>query len=149
MTATRQFLVTLNGYEPGSHDPQTAAGAIGDVLHMNPLVHFGDVHIVPLPNLGADDSDLQISFRALSELAHNGTYLSSTMITTRQAAALVAELSKEKPGRTSHVDLAALYATREVETAYVKHAMHASQRRARIQLIITDAICRCLPEVVA
>lgn len=154
MTATRQFLVTMSAQPDETLPPDRMANRIAGVLLACPSVCVvgmveRTMSVVPLPDLAADDADLQIGFRALSELARNGTYLSSTTITTRQAAALVAELSKQHPARTVHVDQGALAAALDIQRVVKMPNLREVQKTARIQMIVTDAICRCVPEAVA
>ena len=151
MSVTRQFLVTMSARLDEKLAPDGMANRIAGVLLACPSVCVvgmveRTMSVIPLPDLAVDDSDLQTGFRALSGLACNGTYLSTATISTRQAAALVAELSKQHPARTGHVDQAALKAMRAIRESDERPGRQV-QKDARAQLIITDAICRCVPEV--
>jgi hypothetical protein len=148
MNVSRKFIVAIPGWKAESSDKDCAdivrEGL--DLLFERQPKLAEPVEVVALPDLGADDSDLQVGFRILSWLALNGTYLSNATITTAQAKALVAELSKEKPGRTASVDEAALSAVRQIRQEDARPGRQQVQRDARAQLIITDAICGCLLE---
>jgi hypothetical protein len=150
MTAARQFLVTLDGYEPGDRSPDVAAHALKYAIANMPTTAmeggFDDVTVVALPDLAADDTGLQIGFRNLAAAARSNQRSVGTVISKEQAAALVAELSKQHPARTSHVDQSALDAMRAIRDSDKRPGQQV-QKDAHVQLIITDAICRCVPEV--
>lgn len=158
MTATRQFLVTLNGYAPSEHSPKEAAEALTAELVNSAFVRYGHypdgIQVRPLPDLAADDTHLQLGFRALSASLcnwgpdHDPDCPVAILLTRHHVAALIAELSKQHPARTSHVDHAAFDAMRAIRESD-KRPGHQVQKNARAQMIITDAICRCVPEVVA
>ncbi len=151
MPTTRQFLVTMSVPEGEQFAPDKMANRIAERL----LVHtsitlFGMVErtmfVIPLPDLAADDTHLQIGFRNLAAAASSDQPSIGTVISKEQAAALVAELSKEKPGRTGNVDQAALDAVRQIREVDKRTNLEPVQKDARAQLIITDTICLCLLE---
>jgi hypothetical protein len=155
MTATRQFLVTLEGYEPTDRSPAVAAHslkyAVANLPSFTMEAEFEDVQVAPLPDLAADDTHLQLGFRALSASLcnwgpdHDPNCPVAILLTRHHVAALVAELSKQHPARTARVDHAALDAMRAIRESDKRPGQQV-QKDARAQLIITDATCRCVPE---
>ncbi len=152
MTAARQFLVTMSAAPDEALPPDRMANRIAGVLLASPQICMvGMVErtmiVFPLPDLGADDSALQLAFRRLASLKTH-PHVAEMVISREEALALVAELSRQHPARTAHVDRAALDAVRAIREAD-KQPGQQVQKNARAQLIITDAICRCVPEVVS
>jgi hypothetical protein len=152
MTATRQFLVTMSATPDEKLPPDRMANRIAGILLACPQVCcVGMVErtmdVIPLPDLANDDSALQIGFRRLASVKSH-PHVAEMVVSREEALALVAELSKEHPARTGHVDHAALDAVRAIRESD-KRPGRQVQKDARAQLIITDAICRCVPEVVA
>jgi hypothetical protein len=146
MTITRQFLVTLPGWFPGA-DPDLCANSLRMALEMtlsDPRVSPLAVRVSALRMIGDDDSDLQMAFRRLSAATQDPN-LHSTSVTQRQARAIVNEMVRPRPERTSQVDHAALQAVLAIRDADQQPGQQV-QKNARAQLIITDAICRCVPE---
>lgn len=156
MTATRQFLVTA----PIPRVDETPARAAVDLAETLAEIFRGPddiahgLAVVPLPNLAADDTHLQLGFRALSASLcnwgpdHDPDCPVAILLTRHHVAALVAELSKQHPARTARVDHAALDAVVAIRESDKRPGQQV-QKNARAQIIITDAICRCVPEVVA
>jgi len=114
MTATRQFLVTIDGPWPNGATPEDCAHDVADLLrgkYWNP----GEpvmASVNPLPDLAKDDSDLQTGFRRLSATLRRLDQMNTVCIYSEpvelsrgQIAALVAELSKQHPARTSQEGL--------------------------------------------
>jgi hypothetical protein len=153
MTATRQFLVTMSAAPDEALSPDRMANRIAGILLAHPQVCcVGMVErtmsVIPLPDLGDDDSDLEMGFRKLRVGINHPSEALSIPFTPAQCRALVAELSKQHPARTARVDHAALDAVLAIRESDKRPGQQV-QKNARAQLIITDAICRCVPEVVA
>lgn len=155
MKTARHFLVTTD-FVHDDLSPERGAECVRAVLVRGSEDEIAMGHrivsVVPMPDLDADDSDLQTGFRRLSATLRrldqmNGVciYSEPVELSRGQIAALVVELSKQHPARTSHVDQAALDAVRAIREAD-KQPGQQVQKNARAQLIITDAICRCVPE---
>jgi hypothetical protein len=157
MAATRQFLVTMSAAPDEALSPDRMANRIAGILLAHPQVCcVGMVErtmsVIPLPDLGDDDGDLQTGFRRLSATLRRLDQMNAVCIYSEpvelsrgQIAALLAELSKQHPARTSRVDHAALDAVLAIRESD-KRSGQQVQKNARAQLIITDAICRCVPE---
>lgn len=150
MTATRQFLVTMSADPDEKLPPDRMANRIAGVLLASPQVCVvgmveRTMSVIPLPDLAEDDSDLQMGFRKLQIGVNHPIEALSIPFTSAQCRALVAELSKQNPARTSQVDHAALDAMRSIRESDKRPGQQV-QKDARAQLIITDAICRCVPE---
>lgn len=104
------------------------------------------------PHGETDDTHLQLGFRALAAAAREarsvGVGSDQVMriaLTPPQVAALMLEVSKQLPERTAEVDRAALEAMQAVRALFASRWSRPEMRDARVQLAITDAICRCLP----
>lgn len=154
--ADMQFLVTMSS-QPGERlGPDKMANRIASILLACPEVCCAgmverSMSIIPLPDLAADDTDLQIGFRRLTSGwctwgADHGMGTKVPLDLTRgQITALVTELTKQRPGHTNQVDLAALEAMRAIRSSDERPGPPV-QKNARVQMIIIDAICRCMPE---
>lgn len=153
MAKTRQFLVTIPNWRDESSPEQCAGELQIDLSNIYGTTQSqGPVTVRPLPDLAADDTDLELGFRALTAAlrrwdAMNETCLFSepVALSRGQIAALIAELSKERSERTGHVDQAALDAVLAIRSSDERPGPPV-QKNARVQMIIIDAICRCMPE---
>lgn len=149
MSTTRQFLVTLDDVTEdwAAVPPQDYAMRLRLRLdHGSIAAQCGEITVVPLPDLDADDIHLQIGFRNLSRYMRALSPPAEITIPIEQARAFHTYLAQEKPGRTSEVDKLALQAAHDIDLVLKNDKLAGPQKMARAQLIITDAICRCLPE---
>lgn len=153
MTIERLFLVSVSHWREDA-PLDDCARSVREVLaesYRDETDRQAIVTAVPLPDLGENDFDLQRGFRKLVEaervLMSDGQNLHSPPISAPEVRALIAAISKQPAEKTADVEVAALDAMREVReliTKWMTRRMLTVQRDARIQLVITDAIVRCL-----